>query len=185
MNLRSRKTRQAYQSIMLEFGQPRSVERTIWSKPRSQNWWDLIVEKTFDDNEWVNNFRLSKSTFNFLCDELRPYLQKENTRFRQAISVRKRIAVALWRLATNSDYRTIGHLFGISKASVCLIADEFCKAVADHLQPKYIRIPVGQELDTVVNNFRYRWGFPQCVGAIDGSHIPVKAPIEFHADYFN
>ncbi len=66
-----------------------------------------------------------------------------------------------------------------------MIADEYCKAVADHLQPKYIRIPVGQELDTVVNNFRNRWGSPQCVGAIDGSQVPVKATIEFHAGYYN
>ncbi|XP_048590712.1 protein ANTAGONIST OF LIKE HETEROCHROMATIN PROTEIN 1-like [Nematostella vectensis] len=49
----------------------------------------------------------------------------------------------------------------------------------------YIKIPVGEELDKVVAEFKHKWGFPQCVGAIDGSHIPVKAPIEFHADYYN
>ena len=94
----------------------------------------------------------------------------------------KHVAVALWRLATNSDYRTIGHLFGISKASGCLIADEFCNAVVDILQPNCTKIPVDEELDRVVTYFTYKWGFPQCVGAIDGSHILAKAPIEFRAD---
>ena len=65
-------------------------------------------------------------TFDFLCQELEPYLAREDTRFRQAISLRKRVAVALWRLPTNGDYRTIGHLFGISKGSVRVIVDEFC-----------------------------------------------------------
>jgi len=28
-------------------------------------------------------------------------------------------------------------------------------------------------------------GFPGVVGAIDGSHIPIKAPTKYPADYFN
>ena len=38
---------------------------------------------------------------------------------RKAIPVEQRVAIALWRLATTTDYRTIGHLFGVSKPAVC------------------------------------------------------------------
>ncbi len=143
------------------------------------------MEESFSEDDWMNNFRMTKRTFNYLCEELHPFLHREDTNLRKAISVRKRVAVALWRLATNSDYRTIGHLFGISKASVCLVVDEFCMTAQDHLLPKYIKMPVGNELHRVIEQFKTKWGFPQCVGAIDGSHIPVKAPVEFHADYYN
>lgn len=30
-----------------------------------------------------------------------------------------------------------------------------------------------------------KWNFPQCAGAIDGCHIPVRAPLLNHTDYYN
>ena len=51
--------------------------------------------------------------------------------------------------------------------------------------PRYIRIPHHREIAKVVKKFEKKWGFPQCAGAIDGSHIPIKAPAEYHADYYN
>lgn len=48
-----------------------------------------------------------------------------------------------------------------------------------------IRIPRGDAAADVVREFEVKWGFPQCFGAIDGSHIPVLSPKEFRADYYN
>ena len=182
---RARLVKRLFNNLTFEFSRPREISRSVWNKPRSNNWWDLIVERTFSDEDWKKNFRMGKSTFSFLCEKLSPFISKEDTHLRQAIPVRKRVGVALWRLATNSDYRTIGHLFGISDASVCHITEEFCSSVVNNMLEDYIKIPVGEELDKVIAEFKHKWGFPQCVGAIDGSHIPVKAPVEFHADYYN
>jgi len=174
-----------FQSLISELSRPKIVVRSVWSRQRSGSWWDVIVEGGFEEDDWTSNFRLSQRTFDFLCQELEPYLAREDTRFRQAINVRKRVAVALWRLATNADYRTIGHLFGISKGSVCVIVDEFCRIMTEIMLPRYIKIPTGEDLDKVIETFNQKWGFPQCAGAVDGSHIPIKAPTTFHADYYN
>nr|XP_017210663.2 NACHT, LRR and PYD domains-containing protein 3-like [Danio rerio] len=37
----------------------------------------------------------------------------------------------------------------------------------------------------IVQGFRDRWGFPQVAGAIDGTHINIKAPSNTPADYYN
>ena len=46
-------------------------------------------------------------------------------------------------------------------------------------------MPIAEELDQNFSKFQNESGFPQCVGAFDGSHIPIKAPVEFHADNYN
>ena len=37
----------------------------------------------------------------------------------------------------------------------------------------------------IVRGFEQQWGFPQCFGAINGSHIPIIAPKDSHTDYHN
>ena len=37
----------------------------------------------------------------------------------------------------------------------------------------------------IVEGFETYWGFPQAVGAIDGSHIPIIRPDESASDYYN
>ena len=59
---------------------------------------------------------MSQATFVYVCDELRSSVEKVDTEMRKAIPVEQRVALTLWYLATNADYRTIGHLFGVSKA---------------------------------------------------------------------
>lgn len=37
----------------------------------------------------------------------------------------------------------------------------------------------------VINSYRLKWRFPNCAGAIDGTHIPISKPDENHIDYVN
>jgi hypothetical protein len=40
-------------------------------------------------------------------------------------------------------------------------------------------------LKNVVRGYEESWGFLNCGGAIDGTHIPIIAPSESHGDYLN
>lgn len=141
--------------------------------------------ETFTENDWIENFRVSKDTFIYLCEELRTKIQRQDTQFRSPISVERRVAVTLWCLATCGEYRTIGHLFGIARCTVCVIIHDTCSAIVDVLLTKYVQFPTGDELRDTVHGFKSKWGLIQCAGSIDGCHIPVMPPALNHTDYYN
>ncbi len=152
---------------------------------RSSQWWDYVATETFTPHDWMNNFRMSKETFVYLCEQLRPTVYRQDTRLRKAIPVEKRVAIALWCLATPAEYRTIGHLFGVARSTVCIIVHSVVDAIVNVLLRQYIQFPTGEQLTNVINGFESTWNFPQCAGGIDGCHIPVQAPLMNHTDYYN
>ena len=162
-----------------------SPVRSVWMKPRSNSWWEDVVNATFTSDDWLENLRMSKATFLYVCDELRSSVEKNDTSMRKAIPVEQRVALTLWFLSTGADFRTIGHLFGVSKSAVCVITKQVCNALVSILLPKYIRFPSGDGLREVVNGFKHKFGFPQCAGVVDGTHVPIVSPVEFPADYYN
>ena len=129
--------------------------------------------------------RLTKDTFDILCNELRPNLEQQVTRFRDPIGVEARVAVTVWKLATNIEYCTIAALFGLGRSTVGEIVLDTCCAIVRHLLPRYVHVPWNEKLREIVNGFQSRWGFPQTVGAIDGTHIPILRPQESASDYYN
>ncbi|XP_062302094.1 uncharacterized protein LOC134006997 [Osmerus eperlanus] len=164
--------------------QSRRRRPSVWAFNRATEWWDVIVPG-FTNTQWVQNFRMSEETFIYLCNKLRPVMEKQNTNFRRCVPLKKRLAIALWKLATGSEYRSVGHLFGVSITTVCRCVQEFSVAAEALLVPEQISFPDQEKFKEMAAYTENRWGLPQCIGAIDGSHIPILAPQEDHCDYFN
>ena len=100
------------------------------------------------------------------------------------LSVTKQIAVTIWRLATTIGYRTISALFGIGISTVCTIVCNTTRAITQHLLPQYVKMPSQGRLREIVQEFETLWRFPQVVGALDGTHIPILKPTESPSDYY-
>ena len=115
------------------------------------------------------------------CQQLRPHI-----RWKTPDSVNpSQLKKGLWCLATPCEYRSISHLFGIGRSTVCEIVHNTCQVIVDELLTHYINFPSGRRLDSIVSDFNHQWGVPQCAGAIDGTHFPVCAPLLNHTDYYN
>ena len=129
---------------------------------------------------------MRKTTFDYLCSKLKPAIERKTTRLREAISVEQRVAICTWCLATNVEYRTVAHLFGVSRSSVCLIVNNVCLAIVELLMSTHIQLPRNdEELLELVRGCKQSWGFPNCGGAIDGCHIPISVANSLHTDYYN
>lgn len=113
----------------------RLQQREVWTFPRSDYWWEQIVKKEWGDLKWKENFRMKRATFDFIVEKLSFELEKRNTPLRGAVAVDKRVGIALWRLATGNDYRSIAHLFGAVISTTRDICNDFAYAVSAVLKP--------------------------------------------------
>ncbi|XP_017475959.1 PREDICTED: putative nuclease HARBI1 isoform X1 [Rhagoletis zephyria] len=161
-----------------------SERRLIWKKERTQSFFEKDCQKG-DEVFFKNNFRISRQLFYKLC-ELLPDLRKSDTNMREAIPLEKRVAIALYALGSSSEYRTIANMFGVGKATVCKILLDFCNEVWRVLAPIYLKnFPLTEDkIKGLVQEFE-TYGFPQCMGALDGCHIEIHPPKEDATDYHN
>lgn len=156
-----------------------------WTTTASTDWWERVVMTEFQPPDWLDKFRMSRETFFYLCDRLRPRLTRQDTTFRLALPVEKRVAVALWRLASNVEYRTISALFGVGKSTVCRCVRDMCHAIVALLSSVYLRPPGGQELHDSAQRCFSSWGFPHCVAAVSTLHTAIITPSNNASDYAN
>ena len=85
------------------------------------------------DNWWKDNLQMSQDTFHILCNELCPYIQKELTNMRSPVTVEERVAVTVWKLATNIEYRTLASLFDLGRSTVGKMMLETCNIMTTKL----------------------------------------------------
>jgi hypothetical protein len=45
--------------------------------------------------------------------------------------------------------------------------------------------PDEQKWKSMANEFRTRWNFPNCIGAVDGKHVVIQAPNSCGSMYYN
>ena len=159
--------------------------RRAWLWPRPQNWFRSLLATPALNFLWKEHFRVTRETFDYLCDLVRVNLQKQHTRFRSPVSVEERVGLALWRLATGNSYRSCGLQFGLGKSTAKSICSEFEQAISN-LKDRFIKFPLTiQEIRNKMDEFEESYGIPQIMGAIDGCHIEINAPPDNHEDYFN
>lgn len=89
------------------------------------------------DKLFVQQFGLSCPTFMSLCDELRPYIKKEDTVMRKAIPVEQRVGVALYKLAHSPSYRQLSGPLAVSPSACQEICEIVFSMICRHLYPKY------------------------------------------------
>ncbi|KAD6454582.1 hypothetical protein E3N88_09288 [Mikania micrantha] len=160
-------------------------QRRLWVKTRSTDWWDKCNSEDYPEEDFKKAFRMGKDTFEMICNELTSAVAKENTMLRDAVPVRQRVAVCIWRLATGEPLRLVSRRFGLGISTCHKLVLEVCSAIKNVLMPKYLQWPDDESIRMIKDQFRSVSGIPNVVGSMYTTHIPIIAPKISVAAYFN
>lgn len=129
------------QRLLRRAGRQLARPRRFWVRPgRTSAWWDNFVRGIMIEEEWRENFRMSRGSLYKLADELRPYIEGKRTIMRTPVDVIKQVAVTLYYLSDEGRLRKTANAFGISRQVVSKIVRKVCKAITVHLGKKYIKL---------------------------------------------
>ncbi|XP_063152340.1 uncharacterized protein LOC134492110 [Candoia aspera] len=170
----SRRRRERVIAALLTLLNGETISRRHWwvSPATSRHWWETFVLENLEDEKWVEHFRMSKGTLFEIADLLRPQLHRQRTIMREAISVEKRVAIAVWWLSNLECYREVAVQFGVGRSTVGEIVLEVCFAIEHQLARHTIYLGDYQQ---IMDGFQ-KMGFPHCIGVMDRMHLPVVSP---------
>ncbi|OVA04472.1 Harbinger transposase-derived nuclease [Macleaya cordata] len=160
-------------------------QRRLWVKDRSKAWWDQCNHPDFPESDFRKAFRMSRATFDMICEELNLAVTKQNTMLRDAIPTRQRVAVCIWRLATGEPLRLVSKRFGLGISTCHKLVLEVCSAIKTVLMPKFLQWPDEERLRKIEKEFESVSRIPNVVGSMYTTHIPIIAPKISVAAYFN
>ena len=162
--------------------------RQVWKKPgRTDTWWQNLLSGKLAEEEWKENLRMTRDDFLELLSLIESFFRERSDAVRKdTLSLGKRVALTLYYLKDQGSYSMTCNAFGCSKATISLCVNEVCNIITNYLGPMFIKYPVTQgKVQSAIDGFLQKFGFPQVIGCIDGTHIPIQQPNENAHDYFS
>ena len=148
--------------------------------------WGLLVQqmRDMDEERHFQNFRMSPARFDDLLRRIEPLLQHAPTH-RMPISPAERLAVTLVVLAAGLSHQRAATEYRMGVSTVCNIITEVSKAIWESLKDEFVPFPSAAGFRDIAVDYWNLWNFPNCLGAIDGKHVNLKAPPNAGSDYHN
>ncbi|XP_042032228.1 uncharacterized protein LOC121778906 [Salvia splendens] len=122
------------------------------------------------DRSCIDNLRMDRNTFGRLCRILRDRAGLIDQKF---VTVEEQVAIFLSILAHHKKTRVVGHDFMRSSETVSKYTHMVLRGVLTLHEIMLVKPnPVGDDC----TGSRWKW-FKGCLGALDGTYIPVRVPI--------
>lgn len=155
-------------------------------RTRIESYVEATVPMYFFD-DFKRSFRMSRSTFEIVCRHLTDYRELLPTWSggREHITVEKQLLIILWYLGTQDTTHSMADRFNVTESSIVRCRDKVFRVFMVHLKKKILIWPQGDEIQKVVDAFHRKANFPGVIGAIDGTHIRIRAPKEYKEVYVN
>ena len=160
----------------------------FYIKPRSTHYF-ITTWPILDEVRFKEMYRFDREGFEMIvnaveCMMIRIPPHGLATLPNRYIAPYQRVAIALRMLTSGDSSASIANEFGVSNNTVIRCTWMFCEAVNCILKPLFLRWPSEEEKEIVKSDFCSIWGMPNCIGAIDCTHINIECPDSVYArDY--
>ncbi len=144
---------------------------------RNSGWWENVWQN-YTNSRFKLRFRISRETFSFILDQIRPELERK-TVVEDRISPECRLAICLYRLGRGDYPYTIAEMTGYGVSTIRQIVTDVCEAIIERLWKESVshHFPkTREEIKEKMLDTDQLWQFPCCWAAIDGCHLPIGCP---------
>ncbi|XP_066596515.1 putative nuclease HARBI1 [Prorops nasuta] len=168
-----------YQRLMINYsrGEPEKL-------PIISDYIERVIPN-YKDVVFKQHFRMYPATFEKVLSLIGAALNATSSICgKKPISAEKQLYIALWFMATPDSYRSVCIKFGVGKATAFRAVRRVTYAL-HCIAPRFIQWPNGDNCTYIMESFKKTNGFPNVIGAIDGTHIKIRAPPTDAASYMN
>ncbi|XP_047434120.1 putative nuclease HARBI1 [Mugil cephalus] len=127
------------------------------------------------DDYLYERYGFSRPSLTYLCEILEPYVGRA-TRRSAALTVPQTVCIAMRFYATGSYMYSVGDAERLSKSTVCRAVHQVSSALTN-LTDDFIVFPGHLPIQQIKEGFYAIAGFPRVLGCIDGTLIPISAPL--------
>ena len=95
-------------------------QRGFWEKEGMGNWLRInqrVSCEEYLDSRYVETFRLDYTTFHWLLSQVEGVIQRQDTRFRNALPAAKKLAITMQWLAQGSTFGQLANEYFIGKST--------------------------------------------------------------------
>ncbi|CAH1395670.1 unnamed protein product [Nezara viridula] len=128
----------------------------------------------WSDEEFFDRFRLSKETVQFILNLIKPAISNLTNR-NHGVNAELMLLTTLRYYATGSFLNVCGDFSGLHKSTVSRIINKVSRAIAS-LKNNYIYMVKDEDEERRVKRRMFGIsGFPNCIGAINCTHIRLQS----------
>lgn len=130
--------------------------------------------------------RVDHGLFQQILERIKPHITRQDTNWKKALEPGLRLAITLRFMATGEAYKSMALNFRTAGNSISTLVPDTCEAIITEFMKDVIVCPsTPQDWKDVAEGFGSTWHFYNALGAIDGKHVAIQAPLNSGSYYFN
>lgn len=127
------------------------------------------------DEELLKQCRFDRASILFICDLLKDPLEHKTKR-NHALPLHLQVILSLRYFATGSMQSVLGNIIHVEQCTVSRTIKRTTLALVN-IARDFIKFPTGALAATTKQQFYNLAGFPNVLGAVDGTHIRIQSPV--------